>query len=142
MRLAGADDLGGSEERGRANLGLDEGETMTVPAVEDIARPAEVAYFSRCALQFTQILFSTLCSVVYKDATNNQNTINRSHYPFENRNTYFGFRTPGFASVHDPDPDAAFAPGAAKRNPVGLRTAEMRLEKDSQVAMEKSAAEP
>ena len=99
---------------------MDEGET--VPAVEDVARPAEVAYFSRCALQFTQIFFSTLCSVIYKDATNNQNTINLWRYPFENRNTYFGFRTPGFASVHDLDPDAAFVPGAAKRNPVGSRS--------------------
>ena len=57
------------DERGRENLGLDEGETMTGPTVEVLARPA---YFFKCALQFPQMLFSTLCSAVYKDATNNK----------------------------------------------------------------------
>ena len=72
-RLEGADDLGEFDERMRENLGLDDGETMTAPAVEDVARPAG-AYFSKCALQLTQTLLSTLCSAVYKDAPNNQNT--------------------------------------------------------------------
>jgi len=36
--------------------------------------------------------------------------------------------------VHEPDPDATFVSGAAKRNPVGLR---VRAEKDSTAAMEK-----
>ena len=39
--------------------------------------------------------------------------------------------------MHEPDPDAASVPGAAKRNLVGLRTAEMRSEKGLTVAMEK-----
>jgi len=69
MRLEGADDLGDFDGRDRENLGLDAA----------VARHAG-AYFSRCALQVTQILFSMLCSAVYKDATNNQNTINWSHY--------------------------------------------------------------
>ena len=77
--LEGANDLAEFEERGRETLGLDEGETMTAPVVVDVARPTG-AYFTKCALQFPQILFSTLCSAVYKDATDNQNTINRSHY--------------------------------------------------------------
>ena len=69
--MEGADDLVKFEERGRENVGLNgggEGETMTASAVEDVARPIG-AYFFRCALQFTQMLFSTLCSAVYKDAT-------------------------------------------------------------------------
>ena len=74
--------LGEFEERRRENLGLDEGETMTAPVVEDLARPTG-AYFSKCALHFTQILFPMLCSAAYKDATNNQNTINRSQYPLK-----------------------------------------------------------
>ena len=121
-------------ERGRENLSLDEGETVTARTVEDVARPITGAYFSKCVLQFTQILFSILCIAVYNDATNNKNTINRSHYPLK-QNTYLSLGTPGFASVHEPDPDAIFAPGAAKRNPVGLRT-ETRAEKYSTVAME------
>jgi len=124
--LEGADDLGEFDGR-RENLGLDEGETMTAPAVEDIARPTG-AYFSECALQFMQILFSMSRSVVYNDATNNRNTINRLHSPFK-QNTYSSLRTPGFSSVHKPVPDAAFAPGAATINPVGLRIAETRAEK-------------
>ena len=46
------------EARGRDNLALDEGETMTAPAVEDVVRPAG-ACFSRCVLHFTQILDET-----------------------------------------------------------------------------------
>jgi len=69
-RLEGADDLGEFDVRSRENLGLDEGETMTAPAVEDIARPTG-ACFSKCALQSTQMSFPMLCSAVYKDATNN-----------------------------------------------------------------------
>ena len=71
--MESADDLAGVDRRGRENLSLDEGETMTAPAVEDVARPG--SYVSKCVLQFTQTLFSMLCSEVYKDATNNQNTI-------------------------------------------------------------------
>jgi len=100
-------------------LDLGEQETMTAPAVEVIARPAG-ACFSKCALHFIQIL-------LYKDATNNQNTINRSHLSIQ-ENTHISFPTPEFASVHEQDPDAAFVPGAAKGNPVGLRTAGMRAE--------------
>jgi len=44
MRLEGADDMGEFDERSRENLGLEEGETMTAPAVEDSARPTG-AYF-------------------------------------------------------------------------------------------------
>ena len=77
--MEGSDGLGEFEERGRENLGLDEGEMMTAPAVEDVARPTG-EYSTKCALQFTQILSSTLCSAVYKDATNNQNTLTQSHY--------------------------------------------------------------
>ena len=108
-----------SDERGRESLSLDEGETMTAPAVEDVPRPTG-AYFTKCTLQFTQILFSTLCSAVYKDATN---TISRSHLSIK-QNTYSSLRTPGFASVHEPGPDAAFVSGNAKRNPIGLRAEE------------------
>ena len=110
--MEGADDPGEFDGR-RGNFGLDEGETTTAPAVEDVAG----AYFSKLALHFMQIL-------LYKDATSNsQNTINRL---CRKQNTYISLRTPGFASVHEPDPDAAFVSGAAKANPVGLRTAEMR----------------
>jgi len=52
------------EARGRDNLALDEGETMTAPAVEDVVRPAG-ACFSKCVLHFTQIL-------LFKDETNSQ----------------------------------------------------------------------
>jgi len=63
-RLEGADDPGEFDGR-RGNFGLDEGETTTAPAVEDVAG----AYFSKLALHFMQIL-------LYKDATSNsQNTI-------------------------------------------------------------------
>lgn len=71
-RLEGADDLVGFDERGRENLGLDEGGMMTTPPVEDAARPAE-GYFSKCALQFMQILFS-------KYTTSDKNNVNRSHF--------------------------------------------------------------
>ena len=112
--MKGADDPG--EFDGRGNFGLDEGETTTAPAVEDVARPA-AAYFSNFAVHFMQML-------LYKDATSNsQNTINRL---CRKQNTYISLRTPGFASVHELDPDAAFVSGAAKANPVGLRTAGMR----------------
>jgi len=109
LRLGGADGLREFEERGGENLGLGEQETMTAPAVEVVAGTC----FSKCALHFTQIL-------LYKEATNNKNTINRSHLSIK-ENTHVSFRTPGFASVHEQDPDAAFVPGAAKGNPVGLR---------------------
>ena len=59
------------DERGKENLGLDEGETMTGPAVEDVARPTGT-YFFKWVLQFTQMLFSMLCSAVYKHATNDK----------------------------------------------------------------------
>ena len=110
---------GPGDERGRENLSSDEGETMTAPAVEDVPRPTG-AYFTKCTVQFTQILFSTLCSAVYKDATN---TISRSYLSIK-QNTYSSLRTPGFASVHEPGPDAAFVSGNAKRNPIGLRAEE------------------
>ena len=49
---------------GRGEIfGLDEGETVTAPTVEDVARPTG-AYFSKCALHITQMS-------LYKDATNN-----------------------------------------------------------------------
>ena len=66
LESADSDDLAGVDGRGRENLSLDEGETMTA---EDVPRPG--SYVSRCVLQFTQILLSMLCSEVYKDATNN-----------------------------------------------------------------------
>lgn len=103
-------------------MGLDEEETMTA-ADEDIARFTGV-YFSKGALQFAQI-FPTLCNAVYKDATNDQNTVNRLQLSIK-QHTYLSLRTPGFASVHEPNPDAAFVSGAAKRNPGGLNTAETR----------------
>jgi len=46
-RLEDADNLGEFEERGRENLSLDEGETMTAPAVEDVPRSTGASYFSK-----------------------------------------------------------------------------------------------
>ena len=77
--MEGADDMVEFEGRGREDLGLNgggEGETITASAVEGVARPTG-AYFFKCALQFTQMLFSTLCSAVYKDAT--KKIVNLSH---------------------------------------------------------------
>ena len=115
--LEGADDP--EEFDGcRDNLDSDEGETTTGPVVADVARPPAGAYFSKCGLHFTQIL-------LYKDATNSKNTVNRSHLSIK-QNTYISLHTPGFASVHELNPDAAFVAGAAKRNLVGLCAAETR----------------
>ena len=72
--MEGAVNLGEFGGRGEI-LGMDEGEMVTAPALEDVARPTG-ACFSKCALHFMQIL-------LYKDATNNQNTMNRTHLSIE-----------------------------------------------------------